>query len=167
MTGLTLSIAAIYYTFTLKYTRANMKNTLETRQATLMMNIFRELTSERRWEQYIESAYVIDLADYEDFHERYGRNNPKKYSQILSLWWSYTIVGGLLFDGLLDDDKVYHLMGTMIITQWEKWGEIIRALREDLQAPAAFMEFEYLYNRMKLLENKPGYLEKRISDLTV
>lgn len=162
-----MSIAAIYYMLTLRYTRMNMKNTLETRQATLMMNIFRELTSERRWEEYIESAYVIDFADYEDFHQRYGRNNPKQYSQIVSLWWSYSVVGGLLYEGLLDDDKVYHLMGTMIITQWKKWGEIIQALREDLQAPTAFLEFEYLYNRMKILENEPGYLEKRIRDLTV
>lgn len=31
LTGLTLSIAAIYYMLTLRYTRMNMKNTLETR----------------------------------------------------------------------------------------------------------------------------------------
>ena len=55
-------------------------------------------------------------------------------------------------------------MGTMIINQWNKWGNIIIELREDIESPDAFIDFEYLYNQIKKVRT-PEYFKERQNEV--
>ena len=59
---LSIMVGITYYLMILRNQQKSQKLTLETRQATLMMNIFKELTSEKRWEEYVRSIYTIKFA---------------------------------------------------------------------------------------------------------
>jgi len=50
--------------------------------------------------------------------------------------------------GRIDIKLVAMLLGPMIITQWEKWEEIIKGTREREEEPGSWAGFEYLYNEM-------------------
>jgi hypothetical protein len=147
-----LVVGIIYYITIMRNQQKNQQLTLETRQATLMMNIFKELSTEKRWEEYVTALYQTEFESYEEFHQKYGRNNPKEYSKLLSLWWTYSVIGIFLEQGLLEDKQVSKLMGTLIESQWEKWGETIKGIRKDTNAPDALKDFELLYNRMKAIQ---------------
>jgi len=54
LTGLTVSIAAIYYTLTLRYTRRKLELQLETRQTQLFMQIYGRLTDSYLYEEYMK-----------------------------------------------------------------------------------------------------------------
>jgi hypothetical protein len=149
-----------YYVLTVQNTRKNQQHQLETRQAQLLMQIYGTLYTEDTWKNYLESFYETKFSDFQDFQEKYGRDNPDFYSKILSVWWSYNTVGGLLRQGLLNGENVSELMGTMIERQWEKWGDIIRELRVDLGSPTTFIEFEYLYNQMKKIRTSEHEAER-------
>jgi len=148
---ISIMVGITYYLMILRNQQKSQKLTLETRQATLMMNIFKELTSEQRWEEYVRSIYTIKFDTYEEFHEKYGRNNPQEYSKHLSLWWTYTVIGLFMEQGLLEDEQVYALMGTMIQSQWERWKEVIYELRKDT-SPTLFEDFEKMYNKMVAIQ---------------
>ncbi|HUS78798.1 MAG TPA: DUF4760 domain-containing protein [Patescibacteria group bacterium] len=150
--GISVGLAAIYYALTLRKAEKNRQTTLDTRQAQLLMQIFQELTSDKRWKEYLEALYITEWEDYDDFKRKYGRENPDYYSKLLSLWWSYNSVGALVSEGLLDENKVDSLMGTMVVQQWEKWESVIKSLRADIGHPKAFSDFESLYQRVKTLE---------------
>jgi len=65
LTGLTVSIAAIYYTLSLRYTRRNQDLQLETRQAQLFHGVFSNL-DEDWWNayHYLKSSEWTDYSDY-------------------------------------------------------------------------------------------------------
>ena len=84
----------------------------------------------------------------------------QNFTQKYSVWWSYNTVGGLLDQGLVNVESVNQLMGTMIVNQWEKWGDVIRELRVDINSSDAFIDFEYLYYRIKELRTSGSEAER-------
>ena len=67
-------------------------------------------------------------------------------------------VGLLLRDGLLDADRVYDLMDTAVIPQWEKYGHIIKEIRNE-GWPDAEEGFEYLYDEIMKVRKQRGIAE--------
>jgi hypothetical protein len=50
-------------------------------------------------------------------------------------------------------------MGTMIERQWMKWSDTIKSLREEIDSPTTFIDFEYLYHRMKQIRTPQYFAE--------
>ena len=163
LTGLGLTASIIYYANILNNANKTRELQLkaqqqasETRQTQLYMQVFQELTPEKRWKEYLEARYSTEWEDYTDFQEKYGRGNPDFYSKLNSMWWTYNTIGMLIYEGLIDAKRVYGLMGPMGSAQWDKWKEIIYETRKELNMPSAYIGFEHLGIEMKRLENE-GY----------
>ena len=167
LTGLSITASILYYAMNLRNANKTrelqlkaQEHATETRQAQLLMQIYGSLYSEKAWQNYLEAQYSAEYTDYNDFQEKFGRGNPEFYSKLLSVWWSYNTVGGFLYQGLLDIQKINQLMGTMIVNQWRKWGGIILELRDDVGSATAFINFEYLYNQIMTLRTSDYFNEK-------
>jgi len=81
-TGLSISIAAFYYISTLRNTRRNQELTLraqeqavETRQAQLFMEMYRDFKRSDIQQAYNDIVFVWNWDNPEDFDEKYGRRN--------------------------------------------------------------------------------------------
>jgi hypothetical protein len=79
LTAVTVSIAAIYYTMTLRYTKRSQELQLETRQAQLFMPIYSVYQSE----DHIKAVSEImkwEYDSYDDYMAKYGEEvNPEAY----------------------------------------------------------------------------------------
>jgi hypothetical protein len=74
LTAITVSIAAIYYTMTLRYTRRNQDLQLETRQAQLFTQIALTQVKPEVLSDYFE-ILNWEWEDYADFERKYGSDN--------------------------------------------------------------------------------------------
>ena len=154
LTGLTLNIAAIYYMFTLKYTRMNMKNTLETRQAHLFMQMY------GRWSDTAFHDADTDIrntswVDFPDFKSRILEDS-KKFKSIGTMIRFYEGIGVLVKEGLIEMRFVSLLMAGDIKQFWEKIRPIIEQWRKAWNYPRLASETEYLGNSLlKYMEEHP------------
>jgi hypothetical protein len=96
----------------------------------------------------------MEWTDYEDFHNKYGINNPETFSKLFTLWYSYGTVGVLLYEGLMDKKLTYKLMGPLVISQWEKFKPIIERERIERNMAEAWSHFEYCSNEMIKLRDQ-------------
>lgn len=157
LTGIGMMIALTYYAL-------QIRNQNRTRQAQLHMQIFNELNSEGRWRDFLDAMYSWEWDGYDDFQEKYGTSNPDVYAKLTSLWWVYNSIGTLLYDGLLDAEKLYPLIGPMVIMQWTRWESVIMANRKRLEQPESFIHFEYLAKEM-LRVKRLGYRDVYVSKI--
>jgi len=154
ITGLTLSIAAIYYMLTLRYTRMNMKNTLETRQAQLFMQIYNKATSK----EGIDSLQLLmeaNWSSYEEWLEKY-QNNPA-YNNALSFYIMYMEgLGVFIKENLVDIKLIALFFAGITRIMWEKYRDIIAEERKRLNYRRYASEWEYTYNELlKYMEQHP------------
>jgi hypothetical protein len=64
------------------------------------------------------------------------------------MWVRLNGVGLLVKDGHIDVGSVHDLMRQTILTQWEKWRDIIIRIREEYNMVGFCEGFEYLANEM-------------------
>ena len=152
--GLSVGIAAIYYAFTLRYTRMNMKNTLETRQAQLFMQMY------GRWSDsaFHDAATDIKNTSWVDFPDFKSRvlEDPEKYESLGTMIRFYEGIGVLVKEGLIDMRFVSLLMAGDIRHFWEEIGPIIGPWRKAWNYPRLASETEYLSNSLiKYLDEHP------------
>ncbi|UCD45778.1 MAG: hypothetical protein JSV27_04645 [Candidatus Bathyarchaeota archaeon] len=62
-------------------------------------------------------------------------------------------------EGLIDPHLVFQLLGPLVVMQWEKWGGIIKAIRENENIPENFSGFEYLADEMTKIRRERDYPE--------
>jgi len=155
LTGLGIMGAIIYYTLTLR-------NANRTQRTQLFMHLFEQLNTE---ESMISIAELInqEIGDYDDFILKYDSSvNPEHYAKRFNIWQKYHQIGELLRMGIIDPELVHRLqMAPVVIAMWEKWGDIIREVRERENAPEIVEGFEYLYYELKRLRREKGYGEYR------
>jgi hypothetical protein len=150
LTGLTVSIAAIYYTLTLRYTRRNQELQLETRQAQLFMQIYDRFVSREFQLDWRAFLWKYEWDNYDDFMEQtYGVENIEVSSNISSIFHYFEGVGVLVEEGLIDVNLVAKLLSASVIQCWEKVEPYVREQRERFGLPRIFDKTEYLYNEMK------------------
>jgi hypothetical protein len=150
LTGLAVSIAAIYYTLTLRYSRRNQDLQLETRQAQLFMQIYDHSFDVEfvRLRQEIENHWKWENSD--DYMKKYSVWADTKLSSMWSsLMLYYEGIGVLLNRGLIDATLIDDLMAGAIIRFWEKFGPLIYEWRKSLNRPYLAEWVEYLYNQIK------------------
>jgi hypothetical protein len=159
-----LLVGIFYYVTTLRNAQKSRELTLkaqeqalETRQAQLFMQIYRDMSSP---EHYIRTneLYSMEWDDYDDFERKYGsENNPENYGLRYSTWARIHGVGLLVKAGLIDVGTVHDLMRTTILWQWGKFGDIIIRHREEYDIGNLFEGFEFLANVMMKETERRGY----------
>jgi len=157
LTLISLTIGVIYHIMTLRNTRKNQDMQLETRQAQLFMQIYQGMSSP---EFYIRNDELLKMEweDFDDYYRKYGSaNNPEAYALRCSMWYRLNGVGLLVKAGLIDVDRVYDLMRSTILWQWEKWGDIIIRIREQWNNPEYLDGFEFIANEMVKESESRGY----------
>jgi hypothetical protein len=149
LTAVTVSIAAIYYTMTLRYTKRSQELQLETRQAQLFMPIYSVYQSE----DHIKAVSEImkwEYDSYDDYMAKYGEEvNPEAYMMYRKVFGYLEGLGVLVRNGLIDPSLVDDLMSGLIISYWEKFEPIFVERRKRLNWPQVGEQIEYLYNQVK------------------
>ncbi len=166
LTGLTVSIAAIYYTLTLRYTRRNQELTLkaqeqalETRQAQLFMNVYNQSFTNRQFLDSLNRVLNLHWEDLDEYLELFDYTNPKTRENRLAmgtLVGFFEGVGVLVKEDLLDIRLVALLMTGQVKAFWEKTESIVEENRERFNYPRWVSETEYLYKElMKYISEHP------------
>jgi hypothetical protein len=161
LTGLTVSIAAIYYTLTLKYTRRNQElslkaqeQALETRQTQMFMQIYNQSHNDP---SFIEAWQVIESVQWDSIEdwENWG-NNPANSLASRRVGMFYEGLGVLVKENYIPIRLIALLMTGMTVRYWEKYIPIIDEARERMNYPRMLSEAEYLYYElMKYIEEHP------------
>jgi len=163
LTGLTVSIAAIYYTLTLRYTRRNQDLQLETRQAQLFMQIFNRF-QEVEFRINFNDVLAREWEDYDGYVRKYGRlTNPEAQARSASIGLFFEGLGVLLKQDLLDIDIVGELMSSPVRLYWEKMSPIIMGMRDRMNREGAMESAEYLYDEILKRDLRLGR-DKEIRD---
>jgi hypothetical protein len=132
-TGLSISLAALYYVMTLR-------NTNITRQAQLFMQLY------NRWDS---SEFVKFWFDFQD-KEISDYESDKEYAVAFRALARFIEgIGVLVKRNLIDITLVDDLMSANIIDFWETAGPAIRELRVQTNKPQYGEWAEYLYKRIK------------------
>jgi hypothetical protein len=152
LTGLTVSIAAIYYTLTLRYTRMIMKTTLETRQVQMFMNLFIYHLNYNFNKQAGQQLMEWKWEDFEDFDRKYGlKSNPEAWT-----WWTLIMnwfegISLLADSNLVNIDVIDKWVGAWFRSFWEKFEPIVIKYRTHLDRPVFYKNLEELYSHLEKL----------------
>jgi hypothetical protein len=138
-------VAAIYYILNLRVQQTNMKNTLETRQAQLFMNLYQHTYSADFGESMavVLNKGVKDYADYVAMMEDPQRVKPYV---VWGMWLEGQ--GVLVREGLISVRMVSELVGGMILMWWNVYSPYILRYRQEGHNPRHFIEGEYLCKRV-------------------
>ena len=173
LTGISLSIAAIYYTITIR-------NQNRTSQAQLLMGLYESYRSTESRMQSLE-IQSWEYKDMDDFFQKYGDStNPEAWAIFESKAAFFNGVGILLKRDLIDIKLLDDLLTSTVNRHWNRlgmgpilveWRERLRVYREErgwrrdpgysLQVDEsamnmAFYGFDFLYNSlMKYRETHP------------
>jgi hypothetical protein len=154
MTGVSVSVAAIYYIFNLQMSQRNMKANLETRQAQLFMEIYRGSYSTEMM-KHAKNFWIKPWSSFEGWRDNVWNNDENRISW--GAWTNYYEgVGVLVKENLVDIRLVAELIAGITRKFWEMHAPMIKEIREFTEQPRFLSETEYLYNRlMKYMEEHP------------
>ncbi len=165
VTAASVTVAAIYYMFTLRINvktqqlalRTQQQN-LETRQVQLLMQVFQNQFDKGFLKDFID-LLNIEWSDYDDFERRYGSdNNPDNYAVRMRLNNFFESIGFLVKNGFVGADKVYEVLGMGTIAYWNKFSEIYRVQREVYKNLLLWENMQYLYGEMNRISvQRSGY----------
>lgn len=155
--ALGILVAVFYHIMTLQNTRKNQQLTLETRQAQLFMQIYRDFCTPEWWRTAGETAH-IDFADYDGFEAKWGRDtNLEGWSRQSALHGFYEGLGLLVHKKLIDSSLVDDLLSAPIMVYWERVSPYILERRRRLNSPSIGEWIEYLYNEIRpIYESQHG-----------
>jgi len=144
--ALGVCVAAVYYMMTLKAQQNNMKQTLETRQAQILMSLYSKFQDPEFADAW-EEVQTWEWKDYDDFTAKYGRkSSPEKYRQLTVIGNFFEGLGVLVKRGFIDPTLVDDLMSMYVIGFWQKMEPYLREVRVRLNSPTTAEYMEYLYD---------------------
>ncbi len=128
--------------------RKAQEQAYETRKVQLFMQIYHDMNSTENLR--IDSELInMEWEDWDDYVRKYGSsNNPESYVLRFSMWVRLNGVGLLVKAGHIDVGSVHDLMRQTIISQWEKWRDIIIRIREEYNMVGFCEGFEFIANEM-------------------
>jgi hypothetical protein len=177
VTAASVTVAAIYYIFTLKMNMRTQElalktqqQNLETRRVGLMDSI---LTRSINYES-MKSIFELlryEWSDYGDFERKYGsENNVEAAARRYAVWNAYDTLGMMLRRGMVEMDDIYRA-GSQCLYIWVKYKPIIEENRRRYNGQSYLRDFEYLYEEMMKakLSRDPSYrvpenLDKYVPD---
>ena len=145
-----LLVGIYYYIMTLRNSQRNQQLQLETRQAQLFMQVYREVCTPEWWIRQAET-HKHDWSNYEEVEEFMGMtSNPKEYGEQSALFAFYEGLGVLVKRKLIDPSMVDDLLSGPILGYWERLSPHFLERRKRRPRGAVIAEWiEYLYNKIK------------------
>jgi hypothetical protein len=138
-------VAAIYYLMNIRATQRNSKTALETRQAQLFMEIYKEY-----FQPHFADAYYIiqglEMKNAEDYKKLF--KDKSKYNAFGTFGVYYEGIGVLVRENLVPIRLVSLMLSGNIIWFWSTYGDAIKDARREFNWPRFFVEIEYLFDRV-------------------
>jgi len=154
--GLSIGIAAIYYTLTLRNSQRAQQLQLETRRTQAFMELTSELHQEKRLIQMMD-LYQMYWEDYDDFERKYGSDrNIENFGKRYSIWYFYNRIGWLLHEGVVDVKTVNAITAQFTLWMWDKFESVILKQREVYNLPDFCIWFEYLAGEIERYRDEIG-----------
>jgi hypothetical protein len=123
-------VAAIYYVLNMRATQRNIKQTLDTRQVQLFMNVFQKFEEPDFQNTYWE-LMSLQWRDFEDYLTKYDEKvNPESFRKISRVGTFFEGIGVLVKRGFIDAAIVDDMMSMFIIGWWEKYEPIYIGYRK-------------------------------------
>ena len=155
LTGISLTVAATYYTLTLR-------NSQKARKTATLMQLYQSRQDPESVHRFWR-IMGLTWENYEDYLQRWGPYaNPEGTEEIVLITSSWNFLDGLgkmLREGLVDIDTVYDMFGHRILMVWFKFETIIQAIRIEERGGAGsdyLLNFEYLADEMIRLKKERG-----------
>jgi hypothetical protein len=143
-------MAAVYYVLTLRTNQTNIRHTLETRQAQLFMQLYSVYDTRDFLEDYGKVAYLMEYENLADWEKKYGAlKNMSDYTSWARVGRFFDGAGILVKKKLIDIDLVTELLREIIIYSWEKMWPWVVEIREFMNTPEVWENFEYLYDEVR------------------
>ena len=155
-------VAAAYYMMNMRYTQRNMKQTLDTRQATFENNEWQKCMSLEWCNNYLD-LMGMQWTDLDDFKRKYDSSvNPQNFAKRSYLFFGLCSVGSQVRQGLLDTDSFDDMWAMAVLRSWYKFKPIIEAYRGWQWPKGAYRDFEYLAGVLekKLMDSDPDFMKK-------
>lgn len=127
---------------------------------TVALTLFDRSTSA---EMHEASSWVKNKMP-EDFTYQDFLNKPEERKKLEILWYYFEFLGVLVNRKYINEDIVFDQQGSFIVGMWEKTREVIKARREDKNAPMYMENFEILADRYSewAVVNRPKLSPDRI-----
>ena len=149
-----VTVAAIYYIWQIRYQTKTRKSDLVWRMTqTMYSDDYRDA---------ILKVLNLDFKDYEDFVKKYGPylSDSPTMKAVTKINVLYSQLGSIVKDKLIDFELVYSVFGIACCRIWEKVKPIIEGYRKASNQSTYLGDFEYLYNevmkRSQRLKSKKG-----------
>jgi hypothetical protein len=148
LTGLSVSLAAIYYALTLRRQQ-------ETRNAQFFLQLYQNAQDQGFLQTISETIWLQEVKDFDDWWERYGpENNMEFFKRWFSMMVFFEGVGILVKRKLIDPTIVDDMMSGTILIAWEKYELINRGIRERYGYPQWQEWQEYLTGEIRKIVDK-------------
>ena len=160
-----------YYVLTVRTNLRNMRQTLETRQISLIDNIVTRSMGEQGFKNYFE-LLRYEWENFEDFEKKYGsENNLEATAKRFSVWQEYNMIGMMLRKGLVTADDLCDMGVQGVTFLWEKYKSVIEEERNRYMSKNYLRDFEFLAGEMFRIEQErdstytiPETLDKYVPD---
>jgi hypothetical protein len=175
VTAASVTVAAIYYMFTLRMNLKTQELALkaqqqasETRQAQLFIQLYTTFTSYEFKLKWNNIMYTWKWKDFEDFESKYGTSNSEEFSKFDLIGTYFEGIGVMVKRGLVDVTLVDDLMSGHIVSSWERFESLILEWRRSMNWPQLLEWWEYLYHEVKGIMQKqhPDIVEKGVAVLS-
>ena len=145
--GLSIAASIVYYASVLRNANKTQQMQLETRQAQLFMQIYRDICTPEWWGALGE-VLSNDWSDYDVMEERF-MEDPRLLSRGQALFAFFEGLGVLVYRKLIDPYLVDDLLSGPIIRYWEATQNYFIERRVRRSHPPIAEWIEYLYNQIK------------------
>jgi hypothetical protein len=148
LTGISVSLAAVYYAMTLRRQQ-------ETRNAQVFIQLYQKAMDQGYLRSLTEAVWLQKDEGFDEWWEKHG---PESDIEFFVRWWSglvfYESVGILVKKRMIDPAIVDDLISGPILLTWEKYEPIIMGIREKEGWPQ-FQEYqEYLTGVIRKIVDK-------------
>ena len=154
--GLSIAASIVYYASVLRNANKSQQQALETRQAQLFMQSYRE-TSTPELQTIAFNIMRWEWSDYADFTEKYV-NDTSKFGEWVSIMIYINGLGIMLKEGYIDSELLYKMDqdGSAPIMLWSKFESVIKEMRTFQNNPGELKYFEYYVDEMIRLRKLNG-----------
>jgi hypothetical protein len=132
--------AAVYYIL-------QIRNQTRIRKTDLLVRLFSMTMTKDFGEAWEKVLGEREILEYRDYWKKYG------FVEVDEVFWFFEQLGRLLQKRLIDIDLLPIPYGQVRVA-WEKMTPIVIGAREYFNEPKLAQGFEYLYNEMKMREQR-------------
>jgi hypothetical protein len=143
-----LSVGVIYYITTLRTNQRNQELTLETRQASLFMQLYNRWSNPEFGKYYGAARYKYTEDILEILKKSVEPYDPDIHTPFHSLGQFFEGMGMLVQKGLINIDYVDELLSYRIVWWWEKMKPMYERERKLMNNPNLYGNTEYLYKEI-------------------